>query len=201
MFKLRPTVRPFIRLCAVGLFAFYGSATAQSDRAETATPSNEPQWQVETYALVFSGNLPSKEQRAKTYTVEAIYTDNKETPGAVAFTCVAGKMSLAIATKPKDFEAFIRNNTKSQSSRTRKVPLYINGDRQILENWTYVSKTDILMPRTQIERNKVYNAVLRQDKVEIDMDFKDRFSLVLPKPNDAFNDFGKDCGIGRLSNL
>jgi hypothetical protein len=178
-------------------FNHIAGASDNSTSKNSQVPANKIAWQSMNYAIRFTGNMPSKEQRARSYKVEAIYSNAVAEKGNVAFTCVNGIFSVAIALEPTDFEAFIRDNEKSKRRRTRKVPMFINGKRQKLKNWTYVPKTKILLPMKTSTRNKIYNAAIRQDEVLVNLEFKDQVKLILPKVDNTFAEFGAECGLGK----
>jgi len=159
-----------------------------------------PSWQNHEYVVEFSGSGVKKKARDKQFVAETIFTDQSDMPGNVAMTCINEVFTVAVAYKPLDLKDFIVNHRTSRRWRTRKVEMTIEGELQKMNEWTYLPKFGVAIPRKKSDRAKVYNAAIRGQSILLNMDFRESIKLILPKPNTEFAEFGGACGMGNNKN-
>lgn len=128
---------------------------------------------------------------------ETIKTNASSLPGNVSFTCTTkGQLSTSIWRGP-----IVITDTKPVRVRmkdTKRVKLFINNEKQKTVRWRYSDKFPAIRPLDVTTQAAIYNAVVRGDKVTMIFRKELPFTLILPKPNEAFAKFGKDCGFAPI---
>ena len=162
-----------------------------------SSPDDLPRWDSRDMRVVFSGNGVNKKVRGTPYDGEAIFTTAIDKPGNVSFYCLKNVFGANIAVEPVDFAIIIDEWATTRRQRATKPTLTINGEKQKSEMWTYVPPLKLLIPRKKYVARKLYNASIRGSDVQLKMSGKKAITLILPKPNLAFADFGADCNMGK----
>jgi len=181
----------FVKFVAGGCLVFGVSHSALAEEANDTVD-----WQHHDYVMEFSGSAVKKKAREKQFLAETIYTNKSDARGNVAITCINEVYTVSVSYKPIDMEDFVVNNRTTKRWRTRKVEMKVNGEVQKMNDWTYLPKIGVFLPRKKSDRAKIYNAAIKGDAISLNMDFKEAFPLILPKPNKAFKEFGGACGMG-----
>ena len=116
--------------------------------------------------------------------------------GSVAFMCLNGELMVAVAEEdvPIRHVGRLWNRPKLRNTQAR---LIINGERQEAKDWSWARRHHIMLPQSKSDRAKIYNAVLRGHKVELDFSrFPEPLALYLPPSDATFRSFGQECGMG-----
>ena len=182
------------RMAALAAITLYAAAPTLAQSNETEKRSR---WEHTNIDISFVGSGIRRDVRGISYDAEAIYTTETEKAGNVAFICVNGTFVSNVALTPQDFKLVISEWLSSTRVKIRQPTVLINGESIRPTRWTYSPTLQFLLPRKTLTTKKLYNAAIRGDTVQIKMDGKDPLTLVLPKPNVAFADFGAACGLGR----
>ncbi len=167
---------------------------AQSSSQDT---DNRQRWESRDLSIAFVGSGVRRDVRGIYNKGETIYSTQKDLPGNVSFICLRKTFMANVALEPADFRVIVDNWQTSSRARVRQPTLLINGESAKPAAWTYSPTLQFLYPRKTVTVKKLYNAAIRGDTVQIKLDGSDPITLVLPKPNAAFADFGADCGLGR----
>lgn len=175
-------------LCLGGINALAVTNASEASRA--------PSWEQKDLSVKFFGNLVRKKNRNRTFSGEAIFSDNFAVPGNVAFVCINGVFTSNVAITPANFGDVIDNWHKTRRRRLRMPDVYINDKKIEATQWTFLPQLQLILPREKRISAKLYNAAIRGDKVSVGIHTKDKFDLVLPRPNSAFANFGAACGMG-----
>ena len=154
-------------------------------------------WDRKTLSLAFTGNGVKKSVRNKPFRGEVIYTNATEQSGNVAFVCLRNTLTANVALGPTNYGEVIEEWIHTRRARTWKPSLTINGEEIKSSMWTYVPKLKLVVPRKKVVAKKLYNAAIRGDEVVFDTDHMKPLTLILPKPNATFADFGAACDMGR----
>ena len=168
-------------------FVMQVSALAQDE-----APVNS--WKTFDVAMSYSGDGFSKKRRATIDKGEAIYTTSQTTNGAM-LTCLEGKLYATLALKPQDFMAAFHKSTRTHKIRRVDYSLD-NSTKKPLGKWIHKPTLDVLASFKRSQAAKIYNSAIRGQKVTLYMEGKKPVILDLPKPNQAFANFGAECGLG-----
>lgn len=106
----------------------------------------------------------------------------------------------AVSLNDEDIRPRTKDIWDSQRSRRIRPSIKIDGESVLSHYWSYQPTLQLALPAKQIVTRKIYNAAIRQHSVEVDLSNKKSVTLILPKVNTAFADFGANCGVGRLKN-
>lgn len=128
---------------------------------------------------------------------EFIYTDGPNVPGTTAIMCFEGKLQAVIAVGDKSINESVGKAWRGQRTRSVRPDFTINGKAISGSYWAYQPNTQLAIPRRPKLTRQIYNASIRGDAVELDLAAKDNVSVILPKPNADFAEFGAECGVGR----
>jgi len=169
--------------------------------AQDTTPNHatEPAntWAAFDMTMSYSGLGFTKTQRATLDEGEVIYTTST-TQNGLMFSCLAGSFGVAASLKPKDFRATFSETAGRHKGRY--LDMRLDGGEKIgLGLWIYKPTLDAISSRKRSQAAKLYNTVVRRQKVTLHMDSKKPVLLDLPKPNTAFAEFGAECGIGKFA--
>lgn len=140
----------------------------------------------------------SKEAMQTTSDGEMIHTTANDKRGNVAIICLNGRLMSAISLNEEDIFPRTRDVWDSQRSRRIRPHVKIDGKTVRADYWWYQPKLQLTLPMKSSVSRKFYNAAIRQQNVEVDLSNKKPVTLILPKPNGDFADFGAKCGMGRL---
>ena len=165
----------------------------------TANEGGEPQsyhWEQRTIRVSY-GTGYSKEARETPSRGEYIYTVGPDSVGATAIMCFGGIPQAVVATTNDPIRPSLMEALKKTKGRYIHPTVKINDDEISESRWTYRPKAKLAIPHDANVTRKIYNAAIRGDTVSIDISGKGSFSLILPKPNVNFADFGAECGMGR----
>lgn len=181
----------------------YGGAFAQTPDVsvnEAQSPAVQDtglEWVSLNFSAAFSGNAVKKDLLYKPFAGDAIYTNQPNASGNVSFSCFRGTLAANVGLTPTDFETLFADPPRSRRRKARSVDLVIDGENTRSTTWSYVPAMKIYMPQKKSIVRKLYNAVIRRSVVTAGTDYNDPVTLLLPKPNAAFADFGAECGLGR----
>lgn len=89
--------------------------------------------------------------------------------------------------------SFIPMSTQLDSIGAR----FDGGKMEALGRWLSFEDDTVFLSRDRKPTAKLYNAILRGHSIEIFVNRKNATRLSIPPINDAFRDFGADCGAGR----
>lgn len=173
--------------------------------AENGTPNV---WETRQIRLSYMGNGHSDRRKAKIDTGEVLFTTS-ETEIGIYFSCIAGSLRAGLTFKPQNIrEAFRKQTMSGVSSGGSFVPtgrslsyvdMTLNGGEKIgLGRWHYSKEKQTAYSRKRKPAAKLYNALVRKQVIAVETKSKDPVTIVVPKFNAAFADFGAECGIGRL---
>ncbi len=179
----------FTTIFVLGIIAL--PATAQENVAVNT-------WESFDMTMHYSGNAYTKKRRATIDEGEIVHTTS-DTSSGLMFSCLEGRLFVAVSWKPQDFRTSF---TKTSGRRKgRKLDMKLDGgEKNTLGYWIYKPSLGAVSSRKRSQAAKLYNAVVRKQKVTLYIESKKPVVLDLPKPNRAFAEFGAACGIGKFAN-
>ena len=165
--------------------------------AQEAGTYPENSWDDFDMSMRYSGSAYTKTQRATIDKGEVIYTTDANQNG-VMFTCLAGRLYVAASVEPRDFrETFLQASSRR---KYKYVDMRLNDGKKIgLGTWIYKPSLDSISSMKRPQAAKLYNAVIRKQKVTLFVSSKKPIMLNLPKPNQTFAEFGAACGLGKYA--
>ena len=119
-------------------------------------------------------------------------------PGDIVFNCMTGREMIAISIDDTPAAEALGNSWDGVKIRPTSVIVKVNGKVEKFGKWRYQGKTKIIFPRNAGAARRFYNYIVRKDKVEIENKGQ-WYRLEFPKINRDFNEWGAECGIGRLA--
>ncbi len=155
------------------------------------------QWKNRKSRMVYSGSGFSRKRRDTIDAVDTIYTTSATTNGLM-FSCIGNYFTVTASVEPQNFQANFNKSTKRRRNRYLDYKID-DGDKMALGVWTYLSSLSALSSQKRSQAAKLYNAVIRRQKVTLYIMGKKPIVLDLPKPNRAFAEFGSACGLGTLA--
>ena len=186
-------LRQILYLCGM-VTVFSVPCLAQNSSADNEVKQS---WEHSKLKVAFTGNAIKKDVRGVFYDGEAIYTTETEKAGNVAFYCLRGGFGANVSLAPADFGEIIDEWMTSKRRRGRKPTLIIDGEKQKSEKWIHLPALKLLIPQKKRTSAQLYNAAVKGREVQIKVVGKDTITLILPKPNTVFADFGAGCNMGR----
>lgn len=126
------------------------------------------------------------------YTGDSVMTTQEEGPG-IFFYCLAGVFNVAVSSEPVDFEKLVSKTT--QRTRTVSGHMSINGEVVHTGEWEWMQNLRIFRAEDYTSKAKLFNAVVRGDRVSIDFDTVFVVPVSLPPVNDDFKAFAKSCKL------
>lgn len=158
--------------------------------------SGAPTWERHGIRVV-AGDGYSKEMKGTSVSGEYMLPTGPDVAGKTGFLCIRGKLMAMTTTDDVSLRENLKQAWMYPNKRFKNPTVLINGEQLETNRWTYLKKRKVAIPHSRKLTRKLYNAAIRQDRVEIDFDGKKKFTALLPKPNAVFADFGADCGLGR----
>jgi len=162
--------------------------------AEEAEPA--PGWSSQITHMTWQGTGVKRDMRGKQMPIESIYSGNTETEGNVAFTCYIKSFSASFAPDAVDLESVLRQGASTKQVKLRRPDIKINGEKIDRTDWIYLPKLGVYRARKKSTSAKLYNAVIRRDKIEVKTRRRDYVALNLPPVDITFKNFGPECGLG-----
>ena len=168
----------------ITIFSFFFALTGQA-HAKTDGETVAPQWLLSTFSNKYSDG-------------EIIQTKVKNVPGNVSFSCTS-KSQFYVSVWRGPLIVTHEGPKRVIRRDTRKVKLFINDVKSKITRWYYTDAGTIISPANIKTKGQLYNAAVRGDKVTLIFKKDLPITLILPKPNDAFARFGRDCGLSKVS--
>ncbi len=184
-------VKRVLSVAALALVVANTIAFAQDDTTDTNT------WESFDMTMHYSGNAYTKKRRATIDKGEVVHTTS-DTSSGLMFSCLEGHFMVGISWKPQDLRATFGETSKRRKGKNIDMRLD-DSEKKKLGLWIYKPSLGTASSRKRWQAAKLYNAVVRQQKVTLYMDGKKSITLDLPKANRAFANFGAKCGIGKLA--
>lgn len=128
--------------------------------------------------------------------MDSVYSGNDTTEGNVAFTCFSGAFAANVALEPVNLGDIIKNPPKTKRTKLRRPDIRIDGEFMRSTDWIYLPKLRVYRARKKSTAAKLYNAVIRKNKVEMRAGSGDYTLLNLPPVDSAYKNFGAECGLG-----
>lgn len=158
-----------------------------------ATQDEDPaRWVYKSFSQEVDG---ADRDRAVDYDYRGalVYTGDASQPGAL-FTCSERfGLSVALTTKPVDFEEAFA--IQDRRARWRSVTHSLDGSEAETGRWAHLPRVGTIEPKDKSLRRKLYNAVLRGQTVTLKMSGRPEWSVSFPKPDAAFRKFALGCPI------
>ena len=167
------------------------TANAQNTEAENA-------WGKYDFRLTILNQKKPSPEDAHKYKGEAL-TTSSELASGLLFICMNEKLRVSAATTPQNLRKTSRIASRSAKRVYVDMSLNDNKEKTSLGRWVYANDTKIIRSAKRSSAAKLYNAVIRQQKVTLHIGGKKPVTLTLPKPNSDFNTFGAACGLGTLA--
>lgn len=186
-----------VSLCPFGAASAQAPEVSVNEAQSSIAQDTSVEWVSLNFSAAFSGNAVKKDLLYKPFAGDAIYTNQPNASGNVSFSCFRGTLAANVGLIPTDFENLFADPPRSRRRKARSVDLVIDGEDTRSTTWSYVPAMKIYMPQKKSVVRKLYNAVIRRSVVTAGTDYNDPVTLLLPKPNAAFADFGAECGLGR----
>lgn len=122
----------------------------------------------------------------------ALYSTDTSKPGA-AFACIERRLLTAFSTEPANLrESFVDEGPAHKIY----VKWSINESKPKKERWVRLLKHNVLAVGDHLTSRKLFNAVGRGDRIEIQSRKYGDFNVDLPKPKaSTFNQFIKNCAF------
>jgi len=128
---------------------------------------------------------------------EQLYAVTSDTT-ALTFICKAKKFRAAISTTNNNAAQILNIYSETRRRINRKVELTIDGKSADTPKWMINPARKIFVTPDRSTTIKLYNAVVGGKDVSIQRKGEMKYVLDLPPPNQAFANFGANCGIGKL---
>ena len=167
------------------------AANAQNTEAQNA-------WEKYDFRLTILNQAKPSQKDAHKYKGEALATTSDASSGLM-FICMNGSFRVSAAATPQNLRKTSR--IASRSAKRLYVDMSLNDDKKkiSLGRWVYANDTKIIRSAKRSSAVKLYNSVIRQQKVTLHIGGEKPVTLNLPKPNSDFNTFGAACGLGTLA--
>ena len=172
-----------------------GATVAPTVLEPSSARANE--WRLVKTKVKWRGNAVAMDALDKAHNAEILYSGPSGRAGDVAFTCMAGGLSLSVTTEPGDLYQHAFNAPDSRRFKRTEPVVAIDGKRIKTYAWLDMVEMDVIRARRMKTMGPIYNAALRGRTVVLDMARGEDIVLNLPTANDDFKAFGAACGLGR----
>lgn len=190
----------------ITLFCLSANSAIAGERESDAQVN---MWQMDHVTFRYRGPGYSDKQKSVEHIGDILFTTSTTKHG-LYLNCVGGKFRAGLVFAPQDMKnAFNRIEVKGvgvggKLILTDKGRISIDmklddGSKIGLGRWVHNKKTNSAFSIGRKSSAKLYNAVVRKQKVTIFVARHKPIILDLPKPNKAFAEFGAGCGIGKLA--
>ena len=187
------------------LFAFIFPFSIGSP-AGAKTPDTPNTWVHQMARVQYTGDAISDRRKSKIDHGDILFTTSNVSHGLL-LSCLEGKFRASIALEPKDLRAIFQNTSFSglryhgKFIPTNQSLTFIDmrldkGQKIPLGRWFFDKTNNSVQSRKRKAAAKLYNAVVRGQTVTVLTEGHLPFTLELPKPNQAFANFGAKCGLG-----
>lgn len=183
----------FYRACMMASIFILPLSASGQDR-----PKTDAGWQAATLGISWRGYAIPKDELEKMRPAEVVYSGSIQTSGNVAFVCYNGRPSVSFAVEPTDMMAMMVDPPSSRRMKIKKPKMTVDGENIKSEEWIFMPALDVYRARRSAPFKTLYNATLLGSDVRAKIG-RIEMPLNLPPADDAFKDFGANCGIGRLA--
>lgn len=127
--------------------------------------------------------------------LKIVHVPSLEQPGQMALACVNGQMQLALTWSDMMPADIYREPFTKSGTRVAKVDIFVNGEKQEREKWSYKKKNKALYALNTRPAMEFYNHIILRNKVEVS--YKgETHQVIMPEPNATFANWGAGCGVG-----
>ncbi len=126
---------------------------------------------------------------------ETIHTSTSDNT-AVAFICSGTQLRASIATENNSAGMVLEKWSKDRTRMSKKVTLSVNGEAVDTSTWRISRKYNIYTTLKRPITVQLYKAAMNGEAVSFQREGKEAISITFPAPDDVFNEFGRDCGVG-----
>ncbi|WP_371396014.1 hypothetical protein [Fretibacter rubidus] len=196
-----------LSLSLISVFAFTVAASVHSQTNDDivqvieapAIDDNMRPWGLftMTWRLLRNNTQTGTRKKAgqQTVVLEIIQVPSLEQPGQMALACVDGQMQMALTWSDMMPADIYREPFTKSGTRTAKVDVFVNGEKQEREKWSYKKKNKALYALNTRPAMEFYNHIILRNKVEVS--YKgETHQVIMPEPNATFANWGADCGVG-----
>ncbi|GHB04342.1 hypothetical protein GCM10009069_28600 [Algimonas arctica] len=192
-------------LIVSGLFVLAPQAKAQA----TDVDPQANHWVSQKTVMSYGEGYSDKRKANKEFG-ETLFTSSTTAPG-IYFSCLDTKFRVGVVYEAQGVSDAFRNleiygiSGNGAFVPTPKSLAYVSArfdgqEKVALGQWLYFEDTSSALSRDNKAAQKLYNAIVRGQRIEVTIRSSNHVTLVVPKFSATFADFGAECGIGRLRN-
>lgn len=166
---------------------------------DTSTPETGPSFEWQITSLELEAVRGFGKDNGQSVLGELLHVKNTKGPGDIVFNCMGGRLLAAISLDETPAAKALSKSWDKPKMTTASVVIRANGEEVIgHEKWYYLRKTKVIVPRSEVGVRHFYNMVVKGDEITAEAKGKTH-SVPMPRPNKSFNEWGAECGIGRLA--
>ena len=124
--------------------------------------------------------------------VTSIFAESEAETGVV-LSCVTDKLVAGVSLIPGPIAD--RLDTSTKRVKRKRATTTIGDAEPKREHWAYLPRTKIAISRKGVTGKRFFNAAVRGDTVNWQLDGNQATTFTFPEQNDAFKSFAKSCSV------
>ena len=116
-----------------------------------------------------------------------------DTDTSVMLSCKTDKLVAGVSVIPGPMTD--RLDTTTKRTKRKRATTTIGDGEPLRERWVYLPHTQIAVSWKGVTGKRFFNAAVRGDTVNWQLDGKEASTFTFPEQNEAFKSFAKSCSV------